>query len=407
MWKSPKRMSRAAFAGLAALVLVLCLPGLSPAHAAEASVGLAVGKPLKEAQDLSKAGKHAEALKKVKAANAISGKTPYESFVIDDFMAFLNVKLKDYAAAAQAAEAALATGEVPAKERPERLKTLVQLNYTVKNYGKAVAFAKQYQQAAGPDAEMQRLVTQAYYLQKDYPNAKVSAKALAASQTAAGRKPDEAILQLWHSSAFYARDKSGQRAALTALVENYPSQAHIGDLLTLVAADLGRSDRMSFEVFRLKLAAGLLKTSDAYIEMAQLAIQLGFPGEAKAVMAKGFAAGVLGGKNKSREQRLETMAKQQVAQDEPTLAATANTPKARAALAEAYASYGKADKAITLYKDVSSVAPRDADLIRLHLGQAYLARGDVASANKSFAAVGDAKLAGLARLWIAVARSKN
>ncbi|MCE9651127.1 MAG: hypothetical protein K8R18_16025 [Parvibaculum sp.] len=406
--KSRRRISRAAaFAGLAGLVLAFCLSGLSPARAADASVGAAVGKPLKEAQGLSKAGNYADALKKVKTANALSGKTPYESFVIDDFMAFLNVKLKDYAAAAQAAEAALATGEVPAKDRPERLKTLVQLNYTVKNYDKAVAFAKQYQQAAGPDAEMQRLVTQAYYLQKDYHNAEASAKALAASQTAAGRKPDEAILQLWLSSAFYAQNKSSQRAALTALVESYPSQAYIGDLLNLVEADLGRSDRMSLEVFRLKLAAAMLKTSDEYIEMAQLAIQLGFPGEARAVMAKGFTAGVLGGKNKSREQRLETMAKQQAGQDEPTLAATADTPKAKAALAEAYASYGKADKAIALYNEVLAAGPRDADIIRLHLGQAYLAKGDAASARKSFAAVGDAKLAGLAHLWITVARGEH
>ncbi|HEY4343312.1 MAG TPA: hypothetical protein VGN05_03125 [Parvibaculum sp.] len=405
MQKSRMGLSYAALAGL---VLTLCLAAPSAARAA--TVGLAVGEPLKEAQDLSKAGKYADALRKVKTANALSGKTPYESFVIDDFAAFLNMKLKDYAAAAQAAEAALATGQVTDKERPERLKTLVQISYTAKNYGKVIAFAKQYQQAAGPDAEMQRLVTQAYYLQKDYPDAEASAKALTASQTAAGRKPDEAILQLWLSSAFYAQDKSGQQAALTALVENYSSPAYIGDLLNLVEADLGKSDRMSLEVFRLERAAGLLKTSDAYTEMAQLAIQLGLPGEARAVMAQGFAAGVLGGKNKSREQRLEAMAKQQAGQDEPALAATAGTSKARAALAEAYASYGKDDKAIALYKDVLAAAPRDADLVRLHLGQAYLVKGDVASARKSFAAVGDAKLAGLARLarlWIAVARSKN
>lgn len=378
--------------------------GASSAQAAEPTVGAAVGKPLKEAQDLAKANKFSEAMKKVREANAISGKTAYETFVINEFSTFLSVKLKDYGSAAQSAEAALATGQVPAKERPQRLKTLVQLNYSVKNYGKAISFAKQYQQEAGPDAELQQLVTQAYYLQKDYPNAEASAKALAASAKAAGRKPDETVLQLWLSSAFHQNDKAGQREALTVLVANYPTPTYMGDLLNLVEADLGKSDRMSFEVYRLKLAAGTLKSSDDYVEMAQLAIQLGLPGEAESVMEKGFAAGVLGGKNKSREQRLQTMAKQQAAQDAPTLQATAGTPKAKAALAEAYASYGKPDKAIALYKDALGSTFPEADLARLHLGQAYRAKGDAASARKAFSSVKDPKLAQLAQLWIAVAK---
>lgn len=393
-----------ALAGLLALAPLAVpsaasLPGAA-AEAAEAAVGPAVGKPLKEAQDLAKAGSYAAALKKVKEANALSGKTPYESFVIDEFSTFINVKLKDYGAAAQSAEAALNTGQAPAKERPQRLKTLVQLNYSVKNYGKAIAFAKQYRQEAGTDADIEQLVVQAYYQQGDYANAKAAAKALAAS----GKKPDETVLQIWLSSAFKQGDTKGQREALTALVETYPSPAYKSDLMNLVLADLGHSDRMSFEAMRLKLAAGTLKSSDEYIEMAQLAIQLGLPGEAESVMAKGSANGVLGGKNKSREQRLETMAKQQAAQDEATLASTAGTPKAKAALAEAYASYGKTDKAIALYKEALGSSFAEADLARLHLGQAWLAKGDTASARKAFSSVKDPKLAGLAQLWITIGK---
>lgn len=393
---------RTALMGLV-VVAPLALPAWcgAAAEAAEAAVGPAVGKPLKEAQDLTNVGKYAEALKKVKEANAVSGKTAYESFAIDEFLTFINVKLKDYAAAAQSAEAALNTGQAPAKDRPQRLKTLVQLNYTIKNYGKAIGFAKQYRQEAGDDAGLEQLVVQAYYQQGDYANAKATAKALAAS----GKKPDETVLQVWLSSAFKQGDTKGQREALTALVESYPSPAYKNDLMNLVLADLGHSDRMSIEAMRLRLAAGTLKTSDDYIQMAQLALQLGLPGEAESVMAKGKASGILGGRNKSREQRLETMAKNQADQDEPTLAGTkATTPRAKAALAEAYATYGKPDKAIALYREALGSSFPEADLARLHIGQALLAKGDTAAAAKAFRSVHDPKLTELANLWIAIGK---
>lgn len=378
--------------------------GATSALAAEQAIGAAVGKPLKEAQDLANAGKYQAALKKVQEASGISGKTAYESFVVDDFLLFLNVKLKDYAAAAEAGEAALATGEVPAKDRPQRLKTLAQLNYSVKSYGKAVAFALAFQKEAGTDPELRKLVVQSFYLQGDYVKAQAEAKSLVATVQAAGAKPDETVLQLWLSSAFKKSDKGGQREALTELVAFYPKPTYFGDLLNLVAADLGHSNRMSLEIFRLKLAAGMLKSSDDYMEMAQLAIQLGLPGEAESVMSKGFADGVFGGQNKGREQRLLAMAKSQAGQDEPTLGATAGTPDAKAALGEAYASYGKTDKAIALYKDALASNFAGAPLTRLHLGQAILAKGDHASARKIFDGIADAKIAPLANIWSLVAK---
>ncbi|MCE9650471.1 MAG: hypothetical protein K8R18_12690 [Parvibaculum sp.] len=377
--------------------------GMSSAEAAQKAVRPALGRPLKEAQALAKSGDYRAALAKVKEANAVSGKSAYENFVVDDFLLFINAKLKDYAAAARAGEAALATGEVDVKDRPQRLKTLVQLNYTAKSYSAVIAFAKQYQQEAGYDADLQMLVTQAYYLQSDYDNAEAAAKALVATTRTAGRKPDESLLQLWLSASFKKDDNVGSRAALMALVQDYPTPAYWADLLTLTGRDVGGSDRLTFEIFRLKLATGTMKSADDYMEMAQLAIQLGLPGEAESVLAKGFALGALGRVNKSRELRLQEMAKQQVAQDKPALGGTAATPKAKAALGEAYAAYGKYDKAISLYKEALSVSFREADLTRLHLGQAHLAEGNAADARKAFAAVKDLKLGQLAHIWLVVA----
>lgn len=378
--------------------------GVSSALAAEQALGVAVGKPLQEAQALANAGKYQAALKKVKEANAVSGKAAYESFVVDDFLLFLNVKLQDYAAAAAAGEAALATGEVDAKERPQRLKALAQINYSAKNYGKTVAYAQAFQKEGGVDPELRKLVVQALYLQGDYAKAVTEAKSLDAASRVAEQKPDEAMLQLWLSSAFKRGDKAGQREALGELATFYPKPSYIGDLLALASPDLGRSNRSSLEIFRLKSEAGLLRNSDDYMEMAQLAIQLGLPGEAESVMNKGFAAGVFGGQNKGREERLLAMAKSQAAKDKPTLGTTAATPEAKAVLGEAYASYGMADKAVALYQAALTSDFADSALARLHLGQALLAKGEREAAQQAFASIKDAKLAQLAAIWGLVAR---
>lgn len=73
---------------------------------------------------------------------------------------------------------------------------------------------------------------------------------------------------------------------------------------------------------------------------------------------------------------------------------------AKAALGEAYASYGKIDKAIALYKGACGSSFAEAHLIRLHPGQAYLVKGDPAAATKAFLFVKDPKFAELADLWI-------
>lgn len=384
-------------------VLLVALP--QTAQAAE-TVGAKVGAPLKAAQDLAKAKKFNEALKQVKQAEAISGKTPYETFVVYDFKAYLNAQSGNYGAAAEAYEAALNTGKAPANTRALRIKTIATLYYQSRNFGKAVQYAGLHEKEAGPDLQMQTMVAQAYYQQGNYAGARDAAAALAKGATASGKRPTEAVLQIGMNSAFKLKDQDGYRAALTQLVTYYPSDIYWTDAINQVARKLGTGDRASLEVDRLKLARGVLKTSDAHIEMGQLAIQVGLPGEAQSLIEKGTASGVLGGANKGRETRLLNMAKSQAAADRPTLSAAAGSAKAMAANAEAYASYGDTAQAITLYKKaLAQGGLEDAGLVQLHLGQALLAAGKKSEAAQAFSSVKrSSKYADLAYLWALHAR---
>src|SRR5262249_38675554 len=99
-----------------------------------------VAKPLHEAQEDIKAKKYAEALGKIKEAQGVEKKTPYDEFLINDLMAFVLIKTNDLAGAAKAMEGELDSGQVPNGDVPQKVKTLAEIHYQLKNYDKAIDF---------------------------------------------------------------------------------------------------------------------------------------------------------------------------------------------------------------------------------------------------------------------------
>ena len=134
---------------------------------------------------------------------------------------------------------------------------------------------------------------------------------------------------------------------------------------------------------RLKLATGSLTKTDEFMEMSQLALQAGLPTEGKAIVDKGFAAGVLGtGAEAGRHQRLRDLANKQevdgkAAIDQRATAAAANKDgNELVQIGYAYASMGQADKGISLIEQGIAKGglkrPEDA---KLRLGLAMLQAG--------------------------------
>ena len=78
----------------------------------------------------------------------------------------------------------------------------------------------------------------------------------------------------------------------------------------------GFSDRLALDTYRLSLATGSMSAANDYMEMAQLALQAGLPAEAKQVVDKGFAAGVLGtGAEAERHKRLRDLVAKRLDED--------------------------------------------------------------------------------------------
>jgi lipopolysaccharide biosynthesis regulator YciM len=386
---------------------VLSAPAYAADKKGEKQVSTKVGKPLKEALELAQAKKFKDAMAKVREAQAISGKTPYEEYKINEIVAYVAINLQDYGTATKAYEATLESGELSPAELKQRLDQLTKIYYQAKNYPKAIQFGNRYLKDVGSDTEIALLVAQSYYLQKDYPHTIEATQALIKIANQAGQPAKEEWLKLMMSSQHEAGRDNEAMATLEQLLSKYPSPAYWRDMFIYVQNQGNSSDRKSMEIYRLKLLTGSLRDSE-YVEMAQLAMALGFPGDAKSVLEKGFNSKILGtGPSKDRENRLLTLAQTNSATDQKGLpsfekeAIAAATGDADLKLGEAYASYGEYDKAIEAMKrGLKKGGLKANDEAHLQLGVAYVGAKRNSDAISEFKAVpADSKLAGVARLW--------
>jgi tetratricopeptide (TPR) repeat protein len=379
----------------------------------EKQVSAKVGKPLKEALELAQQKKFKEALSKVKEAQALPGKTPYEDYKINEIVAYVAVNLGDYATASKAYEETLDSGELNPAELKQRLDQLTKIYYQGKNYSKAIQFGNRYLKDVGGDTEIALLVAQSYYLQKDYPHTIEATENLLKIANQSGQTPKEEWLKLLMSSQHEANRDKDAMETLELLLTKYPSAAYWRDIFVYLQNEGASSDRKSMEVYRLKMMTGVLRDSE-YVEMAQLAMALGFPGDAKNILEKGFSSKILGaGATKDRENRLLTLAQTNAAADQKALptvekeaiAATTGEPDIK--LGEAYASYGQYDKAIEAMKrGLKKGGLKAEDEAHLQLGVAYLGAKRNSEAISEFKAVpASSKLGHLARLWVIYAQN--
>jgi tetratricopeptide (TPR) repeat protein len=367
-----------------------------------------LAKPLHEAQEDIKAKKFPEAIAKLKDAENISGKTPYDQHVINDFLAFAYIKTSNYAEAAKTIEAELDDGFTPESDKPSKIKELTEINYQLKNYDKAIEFGNRAIKGGFADDQIRIIVGQSYYLKGDWKGTLKFEEGIADAQIKAGETPKKETLLIIYSSCQKMNDDACSTRAMEKLVAYYPQPDYWSQLLYSLRNQVSSNDADLLQTYRLMTEVDVLKTPGDYNEMAQLALEAGSPGEAEAVLQKGFDKNVFTDKLTSdRNKRLLENAKKAAASDQASLpkqekeADTATTGSKNVGVGLAYLGYGQYDKAVDeLSKGLTKGGVKDEAQARLLLGIAQLKAGHKDDAMKSFHAVkGDPSLERLANLW--------
>ena len=375
------------------------------------SVSKIVAKPLMAAQAFVKAEKWQDCLKSVLEAEALPNKTPYEVFVVGDMLGYCGAKSADNVATLRGYESVIDSGLADKARTGGLLKGLMQITYNKKDYSKAIEYGNRSIRDGYADEDVYVVIAQAFYIQSDYKNTRSKLEtwfALADQPIATERVvPREATLQLYLSSCIKLSDDSCTLAALERTVANYPKA---DNWLNLVGAIFRSSsnDKSLLNVYRLAKEVGAVRRSDDFLEMAQLAIDQGLPGEAQSAIESGLEAKAFeSSRDLERAQRLLITAKTQAATDRSTLArqdkdaSTAKTGTADIKLAQAYISYGDFVQAVaTVQRGITKGGLKTPNEAHLTLGIAQLRAGKKSEALVAFKGVqGDAATLRLARLW--------
>jgi hypothetical protein len=312
-----------------------------------------VGKPLQQASELLKAGKARDALAKANEANAVGGKTPAEQLMIDRMRGAAAQRAGDHATAIAAFESVY--GRVSGAEQAQVAESIAFAYSQQRNNAKATEWVGKARAAGGNSASLNQLAAYLQGSSGDYSQIFKDAQAQVAAAEKDGRRPGEDDLLRLADAARRLNNNGVYSSTLEKLVLYYAKKDYWTAHLASIQRKPGFADRLALDVGRLKLAQGLVAKTDDYMELAQLALQAGFPVEAKAIVDKGYASGALGtGDQAARHQRLKDLVLKSQSESAAAIAqnaAEAATQKDGNDLVKVgtvYASMGQADKAIEL-----------------------------------------------------------
>lgn len=369
------------------------------------SVSPAVAKPLQAAQTASKARKWAECLSNLRTADASPGKTPYDTFIINELTAFCALSANDVATGTRALEANLSS-PFAADKIAQRTRDLAKIYFNARDYRKTVEVGRDAIQKGYGDADTFLVVSQSYYQMNDFRNARDFVGNWIRDQERRGQRPRENAIQIYVTSCMRLKDEACTAAGFEKLVTYYPNPAGWANLMQSLFAS--RNDAAAFNAYRLATDVGAMRTGDDYTEMAQRALEKGLPGEALSVLEAAFARKVFTDKRDiDRNTRLLNTTRERAAADRASLAkqdrdaAAGKSADADIRVGQAYMSYGQHAQAVTaIRRGIAKGNATDPAEAQLVLGIALLKSGNKAEAARTLRNVkGDAEIQRVAKLW--------
>lgn len=378
-------------------------PSAAPRAEQKSKVSKAVTEQLVDAQKSLQSKDYQGALAKLKEAQAVPDRTPFDNYIIDRLMAAADQGLNDMPSASAAVLAAADTGVVPDDDKKAVYHDALQASAFLQQWPKTIAYGQQLAQINGLDSTTAANLAIAYYNTGDFAHAQQSAQQSIDFAKAAGQPPDQNAMKIVMSSQVKQNNQGGAEQTLEqiALMNNTPDSW--AQLIAVSFGAKGMSDLNALYLYRLLVLSGGMKPED-YKVMGSLAIQLGYPTEAVRVLQQGGQGGAA--LNKARHDAAAD------ASALPQIAASAEKSRAGeqdVKLGEDYWGYGRyADAEAAAHRATGKgglKAPSEGPML---VGAAQVAQGKYAEAVQTLSQVGGNQAnTRTAHLWSLYAQAKQ
>src|SRR5882672_8470819 len=221
-----------------------------------------IGKPIQAAIELLKSKKGKEALAKMREAQAVGDRTPYENYLVERVLGQSAAAAGEPSIAARAFENVAASPASPEGERRQFLAAAASQYYLVKNYAKTTELAARYFKDGGTEKSMRTIYVQALYLGNDFAGAAKELMKDLEAEEHAGKAPAEETLQLLANSCSQIKDTACYGKAMEMLVAHYPKRDYWLSVIYSIATRPGSSERLALDVARIKIETGTMRGAD-------------------------------------------------------------------------------------------------------------------------------------------------
>jgi hypothetical protein len=367
-------------------------------------------KPLAAAQEAIKNNQNDQALGLLRDALAVPQLTANEKNMISRTQAVAALRAQKWALATEALESLVTSADVPQADKRPLLESLINASLQLKDDARVVKWARQYLQDGGTNPAVHLALVQALAASGQHTEVVGVMQSKIRMDVSTAKKTPEPELRTLALSYRQLKDDAGYMNTLKLLLSNYPSKPYWAEVVGRMSQQAGLNARLELDLYRLLEQTDNLEDAAEYVEMASLALKAGLPSEAVRVIAKGFAAGVLGqGAEAAAHAKLRTNAQKKVQEDDALFAQLEKSAKdgaSWAAVGDVHFSRQNWSAANAAYaKAIELGGLRREHEVRLHAAISLVQADQKGAARQQLALVsGDATAVELAALWAILAR---
>lgn len=343
---------------------------------------------------------------KVAAAQAVAT-TKEDKYLIGRLQLTAALAAKDDASTAAAIETMVGSGYLDAAKSAALYRGLGGSFYNDKKYPQAAAAYRKAMALDPNDSASAPLLGESLFAQGQKAEAAAAFQRAIQLKTAAGQKPDEALLKRAVAVAYDAQSPAAIEIA-RQWVTAYPSPGSWSDAIAIYT-NLSRPDvEGRLDLLRLKQVTGALNSGGEYAQYARAAAEQNNFNEAHAAFEAGVAAKLIDPKKPEYSDLVQGLKVKSAATAADLAAAIKSAANGMTLMriGDRYLALGDQAKAVELYRLALTKPGVDAAVINLHLGMALAKSGDKAGATAAFNAVTGAR-AEIAKFWLIYLSQKS